>query len=97
MILNPIDTAPKTRDILVFGLFKPLKGSCMFKGFTVAGWDNDQKVWNSIGYNNRGFPLHVVPLGWTDLPNVDDKLLFEADAVTEEEFNEATKSIYSEI
>ena len=95
--MKTMDTAPKDRDILLFCLLKPWEGSCPFKGFVVGGYDREGGVWSAIGYNDRGLPMHVVPFGWEDLPEVSSAMDTACESFTEEEFDKATNTVYTQL
>ena len=68
MSWQAIETAPKDRDIWVYGLAEVWVGSTEFFWQGVAGFCEDSGKWITTSHNDSGAPLYVTPTHWMPLP-----------------------------
>lgn len=65
---QPIETAPKDKDVWVYGLAKIWVGSCEFEWQGQAGFNGDDGLWWTTSHDSFGAPLMVAPTHWMPLP-----------------------------
>ena len=65
---QPIETAPRDADILVYGLAQVWTDSCPVFWQGQAGWDEEYASWLTTAHDDKGEPLKVIPTHWMPLP-----------------------------
>lgn len=63
---QPIETAPKDRDIYVCGLVKLWADSCPFAWQGEVCWDSEEEGWITGGYDDSGDHLYVEATHWVE-------------------------------
>lgn len=64
----PIETAPKDKDVWVYGLATPWAGSSPFSWQGQAGWNEEDASWWTTSHDDTGEVLIVRPTHWMPLP-----------------------------
>lgn len=65
---QPIETAPKDRDVWLFGLAEIWHGSTPFECQAQGGWDPEEWRWMTTTFDDRGQILWIAPTHWMPLP-----------------------------